>query len=106
MKKFIIIAALAGSLAACATFPGTGGGPAPGPTDIVKQIQAIAVGACGFLPVASTVIGILNGNGAIMTAEAIAQAICGAVSGPRARMARSSGVPRVMGVPVRGRFVR
>ena len=84
-------------MAACATTPG-------GTGISVASVQSAAVLACSFQPTADTVAGILAvGNPAIATAEAVAAAICAAVTGKAAK--RGAAVPTVAGVPVKGSFV-
>lgn len=74
----------------------------------IAEVQSISTKVCGFLPLVSTVGGIiatLAGAGAIeQTAAGIAQSICNAVTKKGAR--RGGAAPRLYGVPLRGRFVR
>lgn len=74
----------------------------------VTQVQSITTTVCGFLPIASTVAGILAtlaGAGAVeQTAASVAQSICNAVTKKGAR--RGGAAPRLYGVPIRGKFVR
>jgi hypothetical protein len=73
----------------------------------VKDVQAAAVKACGFLPTASSVAAILSaGNPAVTGVTAVATAICAAVTkvAPQARGLEQE-CPRVNGVCVEGEFV-
>ncbi len=57
-----------------------GGGPAPGVDPKVDAIQAAAVEACGFLPVAETVISIIGATApGALTAVSAARYICNIV---------------------------
>lgn len=57
-----------------------GGPPAPDSAQVVA-IQAAAVKACGFLPMAESVVALLGTvNPAVTTASAIASQICAAVA--------------------------
>jgi len=57
----------------------TGGGISD-PSGIIAQVQALARGACRFVPTAATVAEILAaGNPAVSTASAVAGAVCAAV---------------------------
>jgi len=62
----------------CATTSGT-----DGPT--AAEVEGAAVALCSYLPTAASVAALLNANGAIMTAEAIAEVICAAVGPPPAK---------------------
>lgn len=76
------IALIPAVLGGCATLQN-----GEGPT--AAQVEGAAVALCSYLPTAASVAALLNANGAIMTAEAIAQVICAAVgSPPAARSAR------------------
>lgn len=69
-------------LGGCAS---TGGGSTGGstPADIVAQVQSYTRIACAFVPTAASVVQIISGgNAGVMTASAIAQAICNAVAPP------------------------
>lgn len=104
MRKFLLASALASSmwLGGCATMGGPGG-----LGDFIKQVQQITVQACGFLPLASTVAGIISA-GQFTEGFAIANAICAAVTAaPPPQLARGvkRRLPVVSGVVVRGRFV-
>lgn len=101
MRKILLILAIT-SLAGCATVPGTGN---PASFDeFIKNAQAWAVRACGFVPTAATVANIFAA-GQFTTYIAIGDAICKAVViPPGARIAKVT--PRVGKVVVRGRFVR
>jgi len=73
MHKFMLGATLMSvALGGCAT---TSGGL--GPT--AAQVEGAAVALCSYLPSAVSVAALLNANGAIMTAEAIARVVCAAV---------------------------
>jgi hypothetical protein len=100
MRKFMLsTAALAASmaLAACAT---TGSG------DItVQDVQGAAVAACSYLPTAASVASLLNANGAIMTAEAIAQVICAAVTTTQSAKLRGAPGPVTVTVQINGKPV-
>jgi hypothetical protein len=83
------------------------------PTNLVtfeQDVQAAAVAACGFLPTAETVAGIIaTGNPIVTTAGAVANAICFAVA--PAKAAHLAGrqmavIPSVAGVIIHGKFVR
>lgn len=77
--------------------------------ETISEVQSVATRLCGFLPLASTVggiIGTLAGAGAITeTATSIAQSICTAVARPGARRGGQL-VVKVHGVPLQGQFVR
>lgn len=98
MKKFVILAALA--LGACSQ------AQQQQVQTIVSQAQADTVQVCGYLPTVETVSGILAvGNPLLATGEAIANAICAALT-PKGAIARPGvTVPYVAGVPVHGKFV-
>jgi hypothetical protein len=110
MKKALLLPTLAGSLflGSCA-----GTGITPGTIQsAVTSVQQAAVSACGFLPTAATVSGILAtlvpGAAAIeQLIASTAQQICAAVAPVKtsARL-RAAAPPTVNGVPVHGRFVR
>lgn len=104
MKHLALVMALV--LGGCAT--NSAGQPTVGgltQTQIIAGAQQAAVGICGFLPTAATVVGILTaGNPAVATAEAIASAICAAVV-PVKLARKGTPLPTVAGVPVHGRFV-
>jgi hypothetical protein len=73
MHKFMLGTALLPIvLGGCATISG-GSGPT------AAQVEGAAVALCSYLPTADSVAALLSANGAIMTAEAIAQIICTAV---------------------------
>ena len=101
MKKLVISAAFALTLASCATTPTNSN---------IAQIQQAAVNICKFLPTAQTVAGILISSSSMVlaTANAVASAICSAVTtnpladGPGAKNYK----PHVNGVPVKGKFVK
>lgn len=102
MRKFLMAIPLAAALTfgGCAT-TGTN-------IDIIAAVQAATVQACKFLPTAQTVADIFAaGNPLLVTASAVAVAICAAVS-PQALAAKKRGgaAPTVAGVVVHGKFVR
>ena len=98
MKKLFLIPLFSLALSGCATLPQV--------TTTIGAVQQAAVIACGFLPTVSTVAGILSGgNAAVLTAEAIATAICSAVH-PAQSGRLGARRMTVNGVPIRGRFVR
>ncbi len=104
MKRTLIMAGLAASLAGCASVPGslpTQGG--------IKDIQNAAAQICRFVPTAQTVANILlSGNMTVSTVLGIATSICNAVTinpladGPGAKNYK----PHVNGVLVRGTFIK
>jgi hypothetical protein len=109
MRKIALLSALAASLlmSSCA---GTGITPTV-VQNAVTQVQQAAVAACGFLPTAATVSGILATLvPGVATAEAAvvsaAQQICAAVAPVKTSARLKVVVPTVNGVPVHGRFVR
>jgi len=105
MRKFLMMIPLAATLgfAGCTS---TGGIDTGQIAAYEQQVQQIAVSICGFLPTAATVLNIFVGNPALGTAEAIAQAICNAVTPSAQLQARKRAtMPNVGGVPVHGRFV-
>ena len=132
MKKIICVLALAGAVAlgGCATSGGfgtptgstgptvqdTGGGigtptgsTGTASTDpTVIKIQDTAAKICGFVPTASTVLGIIGtftGVSSITSVVSnVATAICGAVTKKSAR--RGGPGPMVRGVPVQGTFIQ
>ena len=119
MKKLVMIAALCGSvaLAGCAT---SGVTPAPSPVittgnanvdATIAAAEAAAVKACGFLPTAQTITGILSTfvpatSVPITIGNQVASMICNAVA-PKAsaKRRRLSAQPMVNGVPIEGAFV-
>ena len=75
--------------------------------DVVDEVIETTVDACGFLPTAATVANIIAaGNPSMMTATAIAGAICAAVTPKPPIMGLMEAVPMVNGVPIEGHFVR
>jgi hypothetical protein len=73
MRKLMLgVALIPAVLGGCATLQN-----GEGPT--AAQVEGAAVALCSYLPTAASVAGLLNANGAIMTAEAIAEVICAAV---------------------------
>lgn len=103
-RQMILAAPVAAalSLGGCAS---TGGGLDPA---FVDQVRAAATAACGFLPTAETVLGIIgtiSGTGPIAaTVSGIANAICQAVTAKAG--ARAGSPPMVNGIIIHGRFVR
>jgi len=109
MKKILVVVLSAAiGLGGCAT---TGGITPQTVTNAITAIQTATTQACGFLPTAATVSGIvaaLFGGGALATETAIADIatkICTAVAPVKAGTAAGKTV-RVAGVVVHGRFVR
>jgi hypothetical protein len=104
MRKTILAASLSLGLSGCAGLQQDI--TAAGPT--IAAVQQVAVSLCGFLPTASTIAGILSGGSPLVsTAEAVASAICAAVTPASAGGTRlGASRPHVGGVPVHGRFVR
>lgn len=103
MRKILLSGALAAGfiLSGCAT---TG-------TDqkaFIEQVRQAAVAVCGFLPTAQTVGSIiLAGNPAFVTASAIANAICAAVTAPEVKaLGPRRAPPVVAGVVIHGEFIR
>jgi hypothetical protein len=101
MKKLAMLG-LALALSGCATsgqWPST-----EALSERAKQIQALTVQACRYLPTIGTIANLLSG-GVTAPAAMIAADICAAVTtapladGPRGRI-------KVRGVTIRGRFVR
>lgn len=117
MLKFIALAFAAISLGACATVPGatpSGTIPIINPTgnpqidNVVSQVQAFAIKACGFQPAASTVAGILAtfipGAAPINSViSEITNGICAAVT--RKGFRRGGPAPTYRGVAIRGQRV-
>src|ERR1700743_3585991 len=77
-KLMLGVALLPVVLGGCATLQNDGG-----PT--AAEVEGAAVALCSYLPTAASVGSLLSANGALMTAEAIAQVICAAV-GPAPAM--------------------
>ena len=69
------------------------------------DVQAAAVQACGFLPTAATVAGILTASPYLATATAVASAICAAVTPTKSASKLGAAVPMVNGVVVHGKWV-
>lgn len=93
MKRLLVIALAAVSISACAE---NGRG-----IDVMK-VQQMAVSICKYEPTAQTVVNIFSsGSPMFATAAQIASAICNAVNSPRS----AGEVPKVNGVPVRGKRV-
>ncbi len=97
MRKLLLAPALAGAvvLSACAT-AGTG-------SVTIQDVQNAAVAACSFLPTADSVAALLNANGAIMTAAAIAKLICAAITPAHAGRMKAAPGPITVTVTVGGR---
>lgn len=94
-------------LGGCSTWPGGG----PTFHDVIAQVQQITATACSFVPTAATIGQILALNDpTLMIATQIANAICYAVTQPRAVRPDGTLAPRrlgrVHGVQVQGRFTR
>ena len=85
------------ALAACAT-PGSNG-------ITVQDVQGAAVAACSYLPTAASVVSLLSANAAIMTAEAVAQVICTAVSAKQSAKLKASPGPITVTVEINGKPV-
>jgi hypothetical protein len=110
MNKTVMIGVLAASLtlANCAS---TGITPST-IQSAVTQVQQAAISACGFLPTAATVSGILAtlipGAAAVeQMVSQVAQQICAAVAPLKGRkLGAALAAPTVNGVVVHGRFVR
>lgn len=108
MKKFLLSASLAGSMAlgGCAT---TGGLP-PDITNQLEQAQQIAVQVCGFLPTIQTVQNIVvasaypPGIPVAELANLIGNSICAAVKAKSAKLGGKG--PTFAGVPIKGQWVR
>jgi hypothetical protein len=86
------------ALAACAT-TGQGG-------LTIQDVQGAAVAACSYLPTAASVTSLLNANATIMTAEAIAQIICSAVTSAQSARPKALPGPVTVTVDVNGQQVR
>lgn len=126
MKRLLLVCLLAFSASGCATLgsPVTSPVPTNDVAAIIAKVQAATRSICGFVPVVSTIGGLLGGD--IVDALAIAQAICGAVAPAPAVVTTSSFMsfmspvgpvdvsttPRgivtanVRGVQIKGRFVK
>ena len=98
--------AMALALSACAggnlVLPNLTGGTV---TITPAQVQNAAVQACGFLPTAATVAGLITASPYLATASAVAGAICAAVA-PAKAGGKLRGAPMVNGVAIHGKFVR
>ena len=94
VRNFLLVGLLCSSLGACIT---TGGGTSTGGGN-VSQVQQLAKQACGFLPLAKTVLAIFASG--LNTATQVADAVCQAVTsnpmaggpGKRVRFGRVNGV--------------
>lgn len=102
--------AIAGALAAALGVAGCGlTNPFTNQPINTTDVQNAAVAACGFLPTASTVAGIIAaasggaGTAIITTVDSVAAAICAAVV--PAKAGRLRGAPMVNGVVVHGKWV-
>lgn len=101
MKRFVIAAALASTLAACGT---TGGLPTSTEiNDKVKQVQQITSTACKFIPTVSTIVSIFSKSAG--SAFSVASDICAAIS--TAPLADGPGKPGAYshGVRIRGKHI-
>jgi hypothetical protein len=77
-------------------------------SDEIDTVQRLTVQCCGFLPTVGTVASIVTaGNPTVLTATAVATAICSAVSPTKTAQGLLSmdGPPTVNGVVVEGGFV-
>lgn len=91
------------TLIACIATIGLAGCDLTSSTPTAAQVQAAAVAACNFLPTASTVANLIASNNAsLSSAEAIAKAICAAVTASSGKL---RGAPNVNGIDIHGRFV-
>ena len=75
----------------------------------ITDVQNDAVLACSFLPTAATVANILAaGNPILVTAEAVAQAICAAITPTKttAKLRGNMVLPEVNGVVIQGSWVK
>lgn len=96
--RSVFVGLMALGLASCSTIGIDAG--------TIANIQNTVVSVCGYLPTASTIINILGQNSPqLQSAQAIAQAICGAV-GPSGGRGLLRVNPVVKGVPIQGKFVR
>jgi len=94
LKSWLLLGALA--LTACQNAPAGG---------TVAQAQNFAIAACGYLPTAETILAILaKKSSQLDNAEAIAAAICAAVRPKIATFVARA--PAVLGVPIKGKFVK
>lgn len=106
LRYFLIVVFAGLALASCA------GPPVPGPASgggLVQSVQTIAQKICGFVPVAETVVGLFGSSPVLVTAGAIASAICGVVSRPSARRRAARGAAdygSINGVRIVGQFAR
>ena len=108
MKKLIIIGITCLALAGCQTAQdvATTITTATQTTkEKVKSVQGYAVSVCGYLPAASSVIGIFN-SGYGMGVAAIGGAICNAVTSIPLADGPGDRKPRVNGVVIKGTFVK
>lgn len=100
MRKFMLGTALAAFLAA-------GGCATTSNTDIVSEVQTITTAACSFVPTADTIVALFGSSPALATAEAVAGAICAAVTPKSAALKRGTApLPKVNGIVIHGSFVR
>lgn len=93
--RYLLVLPLAFLLAAC---------------DPVPVVQGKTSDKCGYIPTPETItqiVGVFSPAYAAPAgaADALAQAICNAVTAPTVRGARAR-APQVAGVTIRGRFVR
>lgn len=105
--SLVIAAALAFSLAGCAS---TGSITPTNVASTIAQVQSTARTICSFVPTANTVANLLSviGFGGFSGVTAMAAQICNAVINNPMTEGPGGGrtVPRVAGVPIRGKFVR
>ena len=98
MKKLILSALMAVTLAAC----GTTGFTWP-PT--AQSVADAAVATCGFLPTADSIAGLISQSSSLTTAEQIAALICGAVVPAKQAGKLRGTLTTVNGVAIQGKFV-
>ena len=101
MRKFLMSSAVALALTGCATTPTS--------SINIPQVQSLATSICGFLPLATTVLG-LFGTNPLASALDVATLICNAVvptkSAARLRASPARGPIVVNGIVIQGQFVR
>lgn len=71
----------------------------------VKEVQAYAVRACGYLPYAAAIVGIFN-SGFSQSVSTVGSAICDAVTTAPLADGPGDRKPRVNGVAIKGQFVK
>lgn len=113
MRKLLLIAGMAASLAACTT------APSPTATNVANKIttttatikekavvaQDYATKICGYLPTIASVISIFN-SGFSVDAAVVGGAICNAVTNIPLADGPGDHLPRVNGVVIKGKFVK